>query len=46
MPTKYSLASDAIKIEQDLIGEAGGSQDQTAAAFGGLNRIDFVVKGK
>ena len=41
MPTKYSLASDAIRIEQDLIGEAVGSQDQTAAAFGGLNRIDF-----
>ena len=41
MPTKYSLASDAIRIEQDLIGEAVGSQDQTAADFGGLNRIDF-----
>ena len=41
MPTKYMLASDAIKIEQDFIGEAVGSQDQTAAAFGGLNRIDF-----
>ena len=41
MPTKYSLATDAIKVEQDLIGEAVGSQDQTAAAFGGLNRIDF-----
>ena len=40
MPTKYMLASDAIKIEQDFIGEAVGSQDQTAAA-GGLNRIDF-----
>lgn len=41
MPTKRQLAIDAIRIEQDLIGEAVGSQDQTAAAFGGLNRIDF-----
>ena len=41
MPTKYSLATDAIKIEQEKIGESVGSQDQTAAAFGGLNRIDF-----
>ncbi len=41
MPTKYSLAFDAIKIEQERIGEAVGSQDQTAASFGGLNRIDF-----
>ena len=41
MPTKRQLAIDAIRIEQDLIGESVGSQDQTAAAFGGLNRIDF-----
>lgn len=41
MPTKRQLAINAIRIEQDEIGEHVGSQDQTAAAFGGLNRIDF-----
>lgn len=41
MPTKRDLAIHAIHIEQDKIGESVGSQDQTAAAFGGLNRIEF-----
>jgi D-glycero-alpha-D-manno-heptose-7-phosphate kinase len=41
MPTKRELAQQAIHIEQDLIGESVGSQDQTAAAFGGLNKINF-----
>ena len=41
MPSKYELALKAIEIEQNLIGEAVGSQDQTAAAFGGLNRVNF-----
>ncbi len=38
--TKRRLAFDAIHIEQDLIGEPVGSQDQTAAAFGGFNHIE------
>jgi D-glycero-alpha-D-manno-heptose-7-phosphate kinase len=41
MRTKKQLAHDAIEIEQQRIGEAVGSQDQTAAAFGGFNRINF-----
>jgi D-glycero-alpha-D-manno-heptose-7-phosphate kinase len=41
MPTKRELAINAIRIEQDLIRENVGSQDQTIAAFGGLNRIEF-----
>jgi D-glycero-alpha-D-manno-heptose-7-phosphate kinase len=41
MVTKRQLAFDAIHVEQDLIGEPVGSQDQTAAAFGGFNRIEF-----
>lgn len=41
MVTKRKLAYDAIHVEQDLIGEHVGSQDQTAAAFGGLNKIEF-----
>ena len=39
--SKRQLAADAIHIEQDLIKEAVGSQDQIAAAFGGLNYIRF-----
>lgn len=41
LKTKRQLALDAIHIEQNLIKENVGSQDQTIAAFGGLNRIDF-----
>lgn len=41
MPTKRELAIHAIHIEQDRIKESVGSQDQTIAAFGGLNRIEF-----
>lgn len=39
--TKKKLATDAIHVEQNLIGESVGSQDQVAAAFGGFNRIEF-----
>lgn len=39
--TKRRLAFDAIHVEQNMIGEPVGSQDQTAAAFGGFNRIEF-----
>jgi D-glycero-alpha-D-manno-heptose-7-phosphate kinase len=39
--TKRQLALEAIHIEQDIINENVGSQDQTSAAFGGFNRIDF-----
>ena len=41
MVTKRQLALDAINVEQERIKENVGSQDQTSAAFGGLNRIDF-----
>lgn len=35
------LAQDAIYLERVLCKEHGGWQDQIAAAYGGLNRIDF-----
>ncbi|MDO8607451.1 MAG: kinase [Phaeospirillum sp.] len=41
MATKRQLAEEAIRIEQKVIGENVGSQDQVWAAYGGLNRIDF-----
>jgi D-glycero-alpha-D-manno-heptose-7-phosphate kinase len=42
---KEQLARDAIHIEQDIIRENVGSQDQIAAAFGGFNRIEFKRSG-
>lgn len=42
---KKRLADDAIKLERELCREAGGWQDQIAAAFGGLNRINFDADG-
>lgn len=39
--TKRELALEAIHIEQNMIGENVGSQDQVAAAFGGLNFVEF-----
>ena len=41
MKTKRQLALDAIHVEQDRVGDNVGSQDQTASAFGGFNRIEF-----
>lgn len=45
MPAKRQLATEAIHVEQNLIREAVGSQDQIAAAFGGLNHILFSKEG-
>ncbi len=42
---KRKLADDAIYLERKMCGEAGGWQDQIAASFGGLNRIDFNAEG-
>ena len=39
MPTKRELALKAIHIEQNILKENVGSQDQIAAAFGGFNKI-------
>jgi len=39
--TKRKLAYEAIEIEQKIIGEHVGSQDQVAAAFGGFNLVEF-----
>ena len=36
-----ALALNAIHVEHNIIKEHVGSQDQVAAAMGGLNRIDF-----
>lgn len=41
MPTKEQLAHEAIYIEQEMCKENVGCQDQTLAAYGGLNYIEF-----
>ena len=40
--SKKDLSEKAIFIEQEIIKEAVGSQDQVAAAYGGFNKIEFL----
>lgn len=42
---KKKLAYEAIHLERELCREEGGWQDQIAASYGGLNRIDFNGNG-
>ncbi len=46
MPSKKRLATESIHIEQNMIKETVGSQDQVCAAYGGLNRINFAANGE
>jgi D-glycero-alpha-D-manno-heptose-7-phosphate kinase len=39
------LAREAIAVERERVGDAGGHQDQYAAAFGGLCRFEFTAGG-
>ena len=41
MMSKHELATEGIHIEQDILRETVGSQDQVSAAYGGLNHIVF-----
>ncbi len=43
---KKQLALDAIYIDQQRVKENVGCQDHTAAAFGGLNKIEFGGREK
>ena len=45
MPTKKNLADQAIKVEQDVLRENVGIQDQIFAAHGGLRAINIDRKG-
>lgn len=40
-----SLANDAIEVEQDVLGETVGIQDQIQCAFGGFNHIEIDRTG-
>jgi len=46
MVSKDTLRDTAIYIEQEMIMENVGSQDQTFAAHGGLNLIEFLQGGQ
>jgi D-glycero-alpha-D-manno-heptose-7-phosphate kinase len=46
MPTKQQLAEESIFIEQNIIKETVGSQDQVLAAHGGFNHIVFLKNGE
>lgn len=43
--SKKDLAEQAIFVEQDVIRENVGSQDQISAAYGGFNKIEFKPDG-
>ena len=43
--SKEALANEAIHVEQEVLREAVGVQDQISAAFGGLNHITFRQDG-
>ena len=45
MRDKHTLAAEAIHVEQELLREAVGAQDQVSAAYGGFNRINFGTDG-
>ena len=44
--TKPQLAKESIYIEQEVLHETVGSQDQVSAAYGGLNHITFPLDGE
>ncbi|MFA6091774.1 MAG: kinase [Elusimicrobiota bacterium] len=46
MPSRMQLARDAIHVEQDMIQENVGCQDQVAVALGGFNKIVFHPSGE
>jgi len=44
--TKRELSMDAIDLEQNILKESVGSQDQIAVSYGGFNHIYFHKDGK
>lgn len=46
IPSKHQLAMDAIHVEQEVLKETVGSQDQVSAAYGGFNHIMFLRNGE
>src|SRR5215472_1985732 len=46
MPTKNQLAKEGIYIEQEVLQETVGSQDQVMAAYGGFRHVRFHPDGE
>jgi len=46
MPNKHNLAKESIYLEQEVLKETVGSQDQVLAAHGGFNHITFHKNGE
>lgn len=46
MVGKHQLAMESIHLEQDLLKETVGSQDQVLASYGGFNHISFLPNGE
>lgn len=44
--SKAELAKEAVHVEQDMLKENVGSQDQVAAVYGGFNKITFSKDGE
>lgn len=44
--TRKQLATDAVHMEQEILKETVGSQDQVFAAYGGVNAIYFHKSGE
>ena len=44
--SKHQLATESVHIEQDILRETVGSQDQVLAAYGGLNHVTFLPNGE
>jgi D-glycero-alpha-D-manno-heptose-7-phosphate kinase len=46
MPTKHQLAIESVDLEQNILKETVGSQDQVQAAYGGFNHVTFQPNGE
>jgi len=46
MANKQQLALESVHLEQEILKETVGSQDQVLAAHGGLNHVSFLENGE
>lgn len=46
MRGKHDLAVESIHLEQEVLREQVGSQDQVMAAYGGFNHVSFLPNGE
>jgi D-glycero-alpha-D-manno-heptose-7-phosphate kinase len=46
MVSKHQLAMESVHLEQEVLKETVGSQDQVLAAYGGFNHITFAPNGE